>query len=136
MRLLMWHVSAFHSEPGARGRSKVVDEPRAVDVGEALLVFASVERADESDRVGVVERARAAILEQVGRVGVQAVVLHSFAHLFGERSSPRFAREVLDELELALRGAGLSAQQTPFGWFNALEIHAKGHPLARVARQV
>jgi hypothetical protein len=136
VRLLMWHVSAFRSEPGARGRSKLADAPRAVAVGEALLVFASVERADEGDGAGVVARACDAVVEQAGRVGARTVVLHSFAHLFGELASPSFARQVLDELEAELRGAGFSVEQTPFGWFNALEIHAKGHPLARVARQV
>jgi hypothetical protein len=136
MRLLMWHVSAFHSQPGARGRSPLADAPRAVDTGEALLVFASVERADESDSAGVVVRACTAITEQARRIGVQAIVLHSFAHLFGELASPAFARQTLDTLEAELRRAGFSVQQTPFGWFNALEIHAKGHPLARVARQL
>ena len=26
--------------------------------------------------------------------------------------------------------------RTPFGWFNTLEIRAKGHPLSRVARTI
>ena len=26
--------------------------------------------------------------------------------------------------------------RTPFGWFNILDIRAKGHPLSRVARTI
>jgi threonyl-tRNA synthetase len=26
--------------------------------------------------------------------------------------------------------------RTPFGWFNTLDIQAKGHPLSRVARVI
>jgi hypothetical protein len=31
---------------------------------------------------------------------------------------------------------GYAVEQSAFGWFNRLEIKAKGHPLSRVARQV
>jgi threonyl-tRNA synthetase len=35
-----------------------------------------------------------------------------------------------------LRQRGFEVTRTPFGWFNTLEIKAKGHPLSRVARRV
>lgn len=37
---------------------------------------------------------------------------------------------------LALHVAGHTVTRTPFGWFNTLDLQAKGHPLSRVARSV
>ena len=36
----------------------------------------------------------------------------------------------------ASKAGGYAVEQSAFGWFNRLEIKAKGHPLSRVARQV
>ena len=137
MRLLIWHMDAFAAEPEERGRSKVADrEPRAVVVGEALVVFAAAEKRDEPEPEAVAERATAAIVDVARQTGARVVVLHSFSHLFAELSSPAIAKRILDDLEGRLSGAGYETQQTAFGWFNRLEMKAKGHPLSRVARQV
>ena len=39
-------------------------------------------------------------------------------------------------MESLLRERGIEAIRTPFGWFNTLEMKAKGHPLSRVARVI
>jgi len=31
---------------------------------------------------------------------------------------------------------GFEALRTPFGWFNTLELKAKGHPLSRIAKKI
>ena len=46
------------------------------------------------------------------------------------------AIDVLQRTHQELLNAGLQSQRTPFGWFNTLQIDAKGHPLSRVARMV
>ena len=45
---------------------------------------------------------------------------------------------VLADLADAVEVEGLpaTAQDTFFGWFNTLQIDAKGHPISRVARMV
>jgi Archaea-specific editing domain of threonyl-tRNA synthetase len=137
MRLLLWHVDHFRSHPTARGRSKVADEaPPAVDVDEAVLVFAQSEKADEADPEGVSGRTAEAIAEVAGGLKVRTIVLHSFAHLFGELSAPATAREVLGETERLLAQRGYDVHQTAFGWFNELDLRAKGHPYSRQARQI
>jgi threonyl-tRNA synthetase len=137
MRLLIWHMDAFTAEPGERGRSKVADsEPRTVEVGESLVVFAAAEKRDEPEAEAVAERATAAILDVAKQTGARVVVLHSFSHLFAELSAPATAKQILDSMEARLTAAGYEIQQTAFGWFNRLEMKAKGHPLSRVARQV
>ena len=137
MRLLIWHVDRFAAEPTQRGRSRVADaEPPRVAVEAALVVFAQAEKADEADPEGVAARAAAAIQRVAAQLKVPVVVLHSFAHLFGEPSAPEVAREILDAAQAALVAQGLTLHHTAFGWFNRLEISAKGHPLSRQARQI
>jgi threonyl-tRNA synthetase editing subunit len=101
------------------------------------VVFAASEAADEATPEQVAERAATAIEDIAGRLGVREIVLHSFAHLFVERlSSPAAAKQILDATERLLRERGYGVEQTAFGWFNRLEMRAKGHPLSRVARKV
>lgn len=137
MRLLIWHVDAFAADPTERGRSKIADaEPRPVAIGQGLVVFAATEKADEAEPDAVAERAVAAIADVAGRLGERTVVLHSFSHLFVELSSPAVSRAIFDRAQRLLEDRGYTVAQTAFGWFNRLEIKAKGHPLSRVARQV
>ena len=137
MRMLLWHVDAFAAEPGERGRSKIADAaPRAVAIGQGLVVFAATEKADEPEAEAVAERAAAAIEDVAGRLGERTVVLHSFSHLFVELSSPKVSRAIFDRVQALLEAHGYRVSQTAFGWFNRLELKAKGHPLSRVARQV
>jgi threonyl-tRNA synthetase len=137
MRLLIWHVDAFSAEPTERGRSKVADAtPQAVSIGEGLVVFAATETADEADPEAVALRAAQAIKDTAGRLGVRTVVLHSFAHLFVELSTPVTSRAIFDGVQSWLEANGFEVTQSAFGWFNRLDIRAKGHPLSRIARQV
>jgi threonyl-tRNA synthetase len=137
MRLLIWHVDSFLAEPTERGRSKIADAaPKAVSVSDGLVVFAACEKRDEPEPEAVAERATVAIVEVAKQLGARAVVLHSFAHLFVELSSPQVARQVLDRIQAMLAEQGYAVEQSAFGWFNRLEIKAKGHPLSRVARQI
>jgi len=119
LRMLIWHVDAFVAEPTERGRSKVADEtPQAVRVEEALVVFAASEKADEPEPDAVVERAIAAVIDVAQRLGEQAIVLHSFAHLFVELSSPATAKAILDRMQTDLEAQGYVVQQSAFGWPN------------------
>jgi hypothetical protein len=95
--MLIWHVDAFVAEPTERGRSKLADaEPQAVRVGEALVVFAASEKTDEPEPDAVAERAVAAVVDVARRLGEKTIVLHSFAHLFVELSTPATAKAILE----------------------------------------
>jgi hypothetical protein len=136
--MLIWHVDAFIAEPTERGRSSVADaDPQMVRVDNALVVFAAAEEKDEAEPEEVATRATAAIEKTAKQLGVQTIVLHSFAHLFVEKlATPAKAQQMLTETQARLEVDGYSVSQTAFGWFNRLEMRAKGHPLSRVARQV
>ena len=137
MRLLIWHVDEFAAEPTERGRSRVADaEPPTVKIADGLVVFAQGEKADEAEPDAVAGRVAEAIERVAAQLKVTTVVLHSFAHLFGELSDPAVARSVLHATQVRLEARGLTVHQTAFGWFNRLDLRAKGHPLSRQARQV
>lgn len=138
MRLLMWHVDAFVAEPTERGRSKVADDnPPTVSIGEGLVIFVAAEQADEAEPLAVAERAAAAITQTAKNLGAQTIVLHSFAHLFVEKlAAPEIACDILNYTQALLAPQGYTVSQSAFGWFNRLELHAKGHPYSRVARRV
>lgn len=137
MRLLIWHVDSFTAEPGERGRSKIADkDPRPVSVSDGVVVFAAVEKSDEPDGEAVAARAAAAISAAARQLGAHDILLHSFSHLFVELSAPAFARDVLAATQRLLEADDYAVQQSAFGWFNKLEMRAKGHPLSRIARQV
>lgn len=137
MRLLIWHVDRFVAEPTERGRSKIADkEPQPVNITEGVVVFAAVEKKDESEPEATAECAAAAIAQVAKQLGARTIVLHSFAHLFVELSTPATAQKVLAMTQTRLEAEGYSVGQTAFGWFNRLDMQAKGHPLSRVARQV
>ncbi|MBI1743977.1 hypothetical protein HYR54_13060 [Candidatus Acetothermia bacterium] len=138
MRLLIWHVDRFKCVITERGRSKIVEEYTnpETEVAEALLVFASVEKSDEAAPMAVAAKAADEIANLALTLKAQSIVLHSFAHLFGELSSPQTAIDVLKATEANLQQKNLKVIRTPFGWFNTLDIQAKGHPLSRVARTI
>lgn len=138
MRFLMIHVDSFRCTITARGRARLVEppEPRERAIGEGLLVWVSVEKGDETDPTGVARKAAAEIAANARNLGVRTIMIHPFAHLFAEPSDPETAVTVMKTVAEALAGEGFEVFRSPFGWFNAWEIRAKGHPYSRVARIV
>jgi threonyl-tRNA synthetase len=138
MRALIWHVDSFVCRITEKGRSPIIEpiaEPET-RVGESILVLASVEKSDESTPQVIAERAARMLSEHARKLKVNTIILHSFAHLFGELASPAVAVRVLKDIETQLVAQGFIITRTPFGWFNELEIKAKGHPLSRLARVI
>lgn len=138
MRMLIWHVDRFTCTITEKGRSPLIEEitSRETEVHEALIVFTSVEKSDEAAPERVAGKAAEELFRLSQQLKAQQIVLHPFAHLFAELSSPQIAIQVLDHTRRLLAAKGVHAVRTPFGWFNRLDIQAKGHPLSRLARTI
>ena len=134
----MLHVDHFSSTVTERGRSKLIEEPlsKTVEVEESLLVLASVEKQDEINPENVSGKAVDEISKLGHQIKTSTIVLHPFAHLFAEMSSPETALKVMKLVEEGLSRREFKVVRTPFGWFNTLDLKAKGHPLSRVGRIV
>lgn len=138
MRFLILHVNSFCCTITTKGRSTVYEDSTDPEtrVGEALVVLASVEQGDERTPAVVAQRAAEEIRKLAAQLKVATVVLHPFAHLFATLGAPQDAIAILEQTQRLLQEAQLHTLRTPFGWFNRLQIDAKGHPLSRVARTV
>jgi len=136
MRILILHVDYFKCEITEKGRSKIAEEYTSpvTEINEALIILSSVEKQDEVSPEKIAQNAVKEITDLAEKVKTKNIVLHPFAHLFGELSTPQTAIQVLKIMESELIQKGFNTIHTPFGWFNTLEIKAKGHPLSRVAR--
>ena len=138
MRILIWHCDSFKSVVTEKGRSPLREQiaDRTIETGECLLIYAACEKRDEAHVSATVDRTTAEVVKLARQLKVETAVLHSFAHLFVELASPQAALDILRLAEEKLRDSGLKVFRTPFGWFNTLEIKAKGHPISRVAREI
>lgn len=137
MRFLSFHCEFFKYKTTKRSRSKVFEEltpeNKENKLENAIVLFISVEKQDE-DRLDVIEKSILEIEKIINQLKVSNIVILSFAHLFGQLSAPQFGLEALKELTSILRGKGFNVIRPPFGWFNELEMKAKGHPLSRISR--
>lgn len=138
MRMLILHVDYFKSTLTKKGRSKLVETPTTTttEVEDALIILASIEKQDEPNPPDIAKKAIEEVAELSHQLKVKTLVLHPFTHLFGQLSTPEVAITTLQLMEEGLRQRGFEVTRTPFGWFNTLELKAKGHPLSRVARRV
>jgi threonyl-tRNA synthetase len=138
MRFLSFHCEHFKYTAIKRSRSKVFEELTELNkessVENLILLFISVEKKDESNPT-LLEDTILEIEKIIAQIKVSNIVLLSFAHLFGELSSPEFSLKILKELEVLLKERYM-VLRPPFGWFNELEIKAKGHPLSRISRRI
>ncbi|MFX1356619.1 MAG: threonyl-tRNA synthetase editing domain-containing protein [Promethearchaeota archaeon] len=138
MRFLSFHCDYFKYKTTKRSRSKVFEELTDINKENALdnliLLFISTEKKDETNSK-LLEKAVIEIEKIIKQIKVSNIVLLSFAHLFGDLSSPEFSLRILKDLEVLLKER-YTVLRPPFGWFNELEIKAKGHPLSRISRKI
>jgi threonyl-tRNA synthetase len=136
--MLILHVDYFKSTLTKKGRSKLIEDPiiKTTEVEDALIILTSVEKHDEPNPPDVAKKAIKEVAELGYRLKVKTLVLHPFTHLFGQLSTPEVAITVLELMKEGLGQCGFEVTRTPFGWFNTLELKAKGHPLSRIARRV
>ncbi|MFO7794591.1 MAG: threonyl-tRNA synthetase editing domain-containing protein [Promethearchaeati archaeon] len=139
MRFLSFHCEYFRYQTTDRSRSNVFEELTAKNkegsLENVLVLFISIEKSDQTD-TNFLKRSEKEIESLISQLKVSNIVLLSFAHLFAELSTPKFALNALRKLEDLLINRGYEILRPPFGWFNELEMKAKGHPLSRISRRI
>ena len=137
MRFLSFHVDYFRYKVTKKGRSKVIEEitedNREAQIKNALVLFISTEKKDEENSE-VLKKGIAEIEKITTQLKISNIVIVPFAHLFGQLSTIEFSFEFFKKIELELKMMDYSVLRLPFGWFNELEMKAKGHPLSRISR--
>jgi len=139
MRFLSFHCDYFRFKATKRSRSKIfeelTEENRENGFENVIALYISVEKRDE-DSTGFISKAIKEIEKITAQLKVSNIIVLSFAHLFGELSNPEFGLKALKDLEKKLIENGFNVIRPPFGWFNELELKAKGHPLSRISRKI
>ncbi len=103
-------------------------------VNDCLVIFTAVEKRDESNTAGIVQRYVQEIKNIAQQVNAKTLVLYPYAHLSSQLSNPKIAEQVMKEAEQQLKEK-FSVTRAPFGWYKAFTIACKGHPLSELSRE-
>ena len=138
MRILFIHADRFKYKATEKTKyaEEATDEDLKGSFGDSLVAFISVEKRDEPDVRAIAEKAAGEIEDIAGQLKETRIVLYPYAHLSSSLARPEKAREILEQMEGAVRARGLEVHRSPFGWYKAFDIAAKGHPLSELSREV
>jgi hypothetical protein len=138
MRILFIHADRFTYE--ATEKTKYAEEAAKDELKgsfeDSLVSFISAEKSDEADVAAIAVKAADEIEDVAGQLKATRVVLYPYAHLSSSLARPEKARLIFERLEGAVRDRGLTVHRSPFGWYKAFDIAAKGHPLSELSREV
>jgi threonyl-tRNA synthetase len=137
MKILLIHSDFISYEP----KKKAIKDAEAakkgpVKVKEALVVFSSVEKRDESNQKKIIENTVKEILDVRKQVKAKNVVLYPFVHLSSSPSSPASALNALKGIENQLKKKKVVVNRAPFGWYKGFDVKCKGHPLSELSRDI
>ncbi len=140
MKILLIHSERFRFEVKKKAidsAEELTDELRSGEASNALVAFVTVERGDEENIEGVVDRAASEIIDVARRVGAKCIVIYPFAHLSSDLASPEAAKKAIvalyEKVKELFDGEVIRA---PFGYYKAFEIKCFGHPLAELSRTI
>jgi hypothetical protein len=138
MKLLVFLTESFHYEACEAGSplAKAEPEPASDRVEDAIVAFIQCEPRDEERGEAVLKQAVKYFRWFARKREVSRLVLHSFAHLAEERSSPEFARDLLVALGEQLERHGNEVHHTPFGWSLQWTMAVEGHGYAKTFKSL
>ncbi len=137
MKLLLIHCDSIEWE----AKKKAIKEPEETEMKperaeEALVIFTAVEKSDEGSKETVIKQAIMEILEVYHQVKAKRIVVYPYAHLSSNLSSPAFAKDMLLSMESEIKKQKIEVKHAPFGWYKSFKLHAKGHPLAELSKEI
>ncbi|MFH0816399.1 MAG: threonine--tRNA ligase [Methanobacteriota archaeon] len=135
------YIHADHMEYEVKKETKLAEKlaeghPKGHRMEDVLVVFTSVEKADEAAQDAIVENACKDIADVCQKINTKRVMLYPYAHLSPTLASKEPAIEILKKLEARLKGEGLEIHRSPFGWYKAFDLKCKGHPLSELSREI
>jgi hypothetical protein len=138
MKLLVFLAENFEYRASERGSPLGAEEPHPSEdrVEGTVVAFVQCEPRDEERGDAVLKQAVKYFRWFSRKREVSRLVLHSFAHLAEERSSPEFARDLLQALGDRLEGHGFDVHHTPFGWSLQWTMSVEGHGYAKTFKSL
>lgn len=134
MKILAIHSDFLKVEPKKKAIKLAEEAEKAIDVGECLVVFTAVEKADEKNAEGAASRLVEEAEDIAKSVKAEKIVIYPYAHLSSDLGSPEKAIEIIQKAREILNKDGYGDVKVPFGWYKGFEIKCKGHPLSELSR--
>ena len=135
MKLLMFYTKEWWYKTASKTIETAPDVEQEESMTSAAVIFFHCEAEDEGKYDGVVQKFAKNAKWIAGKFNTKNVVLHSFNHLSSSKSSPEFAKRLLEEVHGRLERTGYSVMVTPFGYFNEFRMHVAGDSLAKVFKE-
>jgi threonyl-tRNA synthetase len=126
----------FESKKKTKFAEDLKDEAKKHRTEEVLVIFTSVEKQDEDAKDEVIKRYLDNLKDISDQLQTNKVLIYPYVHLTNSPSSPTFARDLVKELEDAVRDEGYEVTRAPFGWYKSFILSAKGHPLSELSREI
>ncbi|MGQ4915985.1 MAG: threonyl-tRNA synthetase editing domain-containing protein [Candidatus Asgardarchaeia archaeon] len=136
MKLLMFHALEFWYKTSRKNLPDTVEVDEENEFKNSSLIFIHTEEKDENNKNSVLRKALKNILWHMRKVATDKIILHSFAHLSSSKSSPEFAKEAIDWLEMKIKERNIPVFKTPFGYFLEIKLHVSGESLGRVFKEI
>ncbi|MBI4684529.1 MAG: hypothetical protein HY755_04965 [Nitrospirae bacterium] len=135
MKLLMFYTHEWWYKTALKTLPDVPDTEKEESIKNTVVIFFHAEAEDEAKKDGVLQKFVKNTKWLAGKFNTKNVVLHSFNHLSISKSSPEFAKALLDEVIERLDRTGYTVMLTPFGYFNEFKMHVAGDSLAKVYKE-
>jgi len=138
MKLLCFQAKHFRWQTHAKTLPQVADQDVEEQIEDVVVVFLQAEQSDEGEdkKYAVLRQTLKHIKWLANKRNLQNVVIHSFAHLGGETSSPDFAESFINAVAQRLREASYKVWTTPFGYFCEWDLSVYGESLAKVWKEI
>ena len=137
MKLLFIHAKKFWyrlTEKAIESAEEPHPSRREKSFDNVLVVFTTIE---EGDHENILSRAAQEILDIVGKVNPNTILLYPYAHLSPRLADPSTAYELMKKLEEILnKNTSLNVERAPFGWYKAFMIECYGHPLSELSKSI
>lgn len=129
MRLLQLHAEFIEYEPVEEELNEAEKDiiKSNTRLESLIVVFVSVEKEDNTI---IIEKAVKEIRNYAENLKVNRLLIYPYSHLSSRLASPKYAFDIIKELETKLRKIINDVNRAPFGWTKKFNIKIKGHPLA------
>jgi len=129
MRLLQLHADFIEYEPIEEeldDAEKNVSKSK-IKLESLIVVFVSVEKGDNKITV---KKAIKEIRSYLENLKINKLLIYPYSHLSSYLAPPKYAFEIIKELEINSKKIITEVYRAPFGWTKSFNIKVKGHPLA------
>jgi len=132
----MFHAISYWYKTANKNSDIAEDISKEEKFENVSIAFIHVEKEDEDKRSTVVRKAVKNITWHIRKAGAKKIVLHSFAHLSESKTTPEFAKELIEEIKSRIESKGYSVTTTPFGYFLEFKLHVGGDSIDRVFKAI